>query len=232
MHVFREEMCSQEGIMTKLLFTSILVAVLCLVLGGCHNTGDTSTGANPQASRAKMSDADLENNVKARLDTDSQLKAAGIDVDADADDNKVTLSGTVESEALRMKAVEMAKSAQPGVVITDRIDVKPREATRATYTEDQARQEREKGKSAGDKIGDTLDDAWIHTKIVTKLITDSNTPERKINVDVLNGAVTLRGTVDNNEQKMEAERLAKNTEGVKQVINQLKVGGAMPAGKK
>jgi hyperosmotically inducible periplasmic protein len=215
--------------MTKLLLTSIMVAALCLALGGCHNTGDTTTGSNPQASKAKMSDADLENNITAKLNADPQLKAADLDVDADVSDNKVTLSGTVDSEALRMKAVEMAKSVQPNLIITDKIDVKPREVTRATYTEEQARQEREKGRSTGDKIGDTLDDAWIHTKIVTKLIANSNTPERKINVDVMNSVVTLRGNVDSNEQKVEAEQVAKNTEGVKSVSNQLKVGGTSQA---
>ena len=128
-----------------------------------------------------------------------------------------------------MKAVELAKSAQPNLMVTDKIEVKPREVSRSNYTEEQARQEREKGKSLGDKIGDTLDDAWIHTKIVGKLITNSNTPERKINVDVMNNVVTLRGNVDTNEAKMEAERIAKNTDGVKSVINQLKVGGTMAA---
>jgi osmotically-inducible protein OsmY len=232
MLVFPKEGRSQEEIMTKLLFTSIMIAALCLVLGGCHTTSDTTTGANPQASKAKMSDADLENSIKAKLDADAQLKAADLDVDADVDDNKVTLSGTVDSEALRMRAVEMAKSVQANLIITDKIDVKPREVTRASYTEEQARQEREKGRSTGDKIGDTLDDAWIHTKIVAKLLADSKTPERKINVDVMNNVVTLRGTVDSNEQKMAAESSAKNTEGVKQVMNLLKVGNPATVGKK
>ena len=63
-------------------------------------------------------------------------------------------------------------------------------------------------------------------QIVTKLIGNTDTPERKINVDVVNNVVTLRGTVDTAEQKAEAERVAKDTEGVKRVVNQLKVGGA------
>jgi len=72
-------------------------------------------------------------------------------------------------------------------------------------------------------IGDTLDDAWIHTKIVAKLIANSKTPERKINVDVVKNAVTLRGTVESAEEKAEAERIAKETDGVQKVTNQLKV---------
>ena len=91
------------------------------------------------------------------------------------------------------------------------------------YSEEQAREERERAKTNKETIGQSLEDAWIHTKVVAKLIGDSQTPERKINVDVVDGAVTLRGQVDTAEGKTEAERLAKDTDGVKSVKNELKV---------
>jgi hypothetical protein len=97
------------------------------------------------------------------------------------------------------------------------------------YTEEQAREERERAKANKETIGQSLDDAWIHTKIVAKLISDTQTPERKINVDVVDAAVTLRGEVDTAEAKAEAERLAKETDGVKKVTNQLKVVPAKAA---
>lgn len=94
------------------------------------------------------------------------------------------------------------------------------------YSEEQAREERARAKENKETVGQSLDDAWIHTKIVAKLIGDSQTPERKINVDVVNGEVTLRGTVDTNQAKAEAERVAKETDGVKKVTSQLKVSPA------
>jgi BON domain len=98
------------------------------------------------------------------------------------------------------------------------------------YSEEQAREERTRAKQNKETIGDTLDDAWIHAKIVTKLIGDSKTPERNINVDVVNNEVTLRGTVDTAEAKTEAERVSKQTDGVKKVTNLLKVvAAAKPA---
>jgi hyperosmotically inducible periplasmic protein len=100
---------------------------------------------------------------------------------------------------------------------------------RGDYTEKQAAEERERAKESKETIGDTLDDAWIHTKIVAKLIADSDTPERNINVDVVNNVVTLRGTVDTTQAKTDAEKIAKETDGVKSVVNQLKVA---PAAKK
>jgi hyperosmotically inducible periplasmic protein len=211
--------------MIKLLLTSLLVAALCLVMGGCHTSNNTTNTSGGM--KTNMSDSDLENNIKAKVNSDAQLKAANLDIDADVETSKVTLSGTVDSQALRTRAIELTKSAQAGLLITDKIEVKAREVSRTEYTEDQARQAREQAKSSGDKIGDTLDDAWIHTKIVAKLIANSTTPERKINVDVVNNTVTLRGNVDTAAQKSEAEMVAKNTDGVKNVINQLKVGGTM-----
>ena len=86
-----------------------------------------------------------------------------------------------------------------------------------------ARDARERAKSTGDKIGNSVDDAWIHTKIAAKLMTDSDTPSRKINVDVVNGAVTLRGAVNSEVAKKEAERIARETDGVKKVTNLLKI---------
>jgi len=91
------------------------------------------------------------------------------------------------------------------------------------YTEEQAKEERERAKANKETVGQSLEDAWIHTKIVAKLIGNTQTPERKINVDVVDGKVTLRGTVDTAEAKTEAARIAKETDGVKNVVDQLKV---------
>jgi hyperosmotically inducible periplasmic protein len=103
------------------------------------------------------------------------------------------------------------------------------ERTRGNYTEREAQEEREKAKASKETIGDTLDDAWIHTKIVAKLIANSTTPERNINVDVVQNVVTLRGTVDSAEEKAAAEKVAKETDGVIKVVNQLKVAPAAKA---
>lgn len=47
---------------------------------------------------------------------------------------------------------------------------------------------------------------------------------RQINVDTNDGVVTLKGMVDTAQQKQEAEPIARETEGVTRVMNQLTVG--------
>jgi osmotically-inducible protein OsmY len=211
-------------------FFAILTMIAGLALNACDSPNNREIpGSTASGTTTKMSDSDLENSIKAKLDSDAQLKAANISVSASADRNEATLSGTVETQALRSKAVELVKSTHAALILTDKIEVKPRELTRAEWTEDKASEARTKAKGYGESVGNSLDDAWIHTKIVTKLIGNSATPERKINVDVNSNMVTLRGTVETMEEKNEAERVAKATEGVKRVTNQLKVNAAKMA---
>jgi osmotically-inducible protein OsmY len=211
-------------------FFAVLTMIAGLALNACDSPNNREIpGSTASGTTTKMSDSDLENSIKAKLDSDAQLKAANISVSASADRNEATLSGTVETQALRSKAVELVKSTHAALILTDKIEVKPRELTRAEWTEDKASEARTKAKGYGESVGNSLDDAWIHTKIVTKLIGNSATPERKINVDVNSNMVTLRGTVETMEEKNEAERVAKATEGVKRVTNQLKVNAAKMA---
>src|SRR5258706_4465831 len=169
------------------LLMSLVVAGI-LALSGCSTS-------KPKPSVVSLSDSDLERMVKAKLSTDPDVSKA-ISVDANADKNEVKLSGSVPNETLRTRAVDLAKAAKDGLIITDKIDVKPLEVSRSEYTEEMARQARQKATSAGDTLGKSIDEAWIHTKITTKLIGNSETPARKINVDVVDGVVTLRGVVE------------------------------------
>ena len=206
-------------------FLALTLLGVSLSLNGCAATDSQDATTGPVL-KAQMTDSELENKIKGKFKADAQLDAANLDVNANVDRNEITLSGTVGSESLRTKAIELAKSAHAGLIVTTKIDVKPGEISRTAYTKERAREERSIAKGRGETIGESLDDAWIHTKIVAQLIGNSATPERKINVDVTNNAVTLRGTVETAEQKTEAEQIARNTESVKSVNNQLKVGRA------
>ena len=71
--------------------------------------------------------------------------------------------------------------------------------------------------------GASLEDAWLYTKIMAKLAANPDTPVRKINVDVTNGPVTLRGRVESDATKAAVERTPKEVGGVKRLTNLLKV---------
>ena len=99
-----------------------------LVLPACDRNRDDRTPTSqpaPGTAAKKMSDSDLENLIRAQLESDDAVKKANLSVKVDVGDNNATLSGTVMSQELRTKAVELAKTAQPGLTIKDEIEVKP-----------------------------------------------------------------------------------------------------------
>src|SRR5215510_1034061 len=140
----------------QLLLASLLVC-LSLPLVSCNQGRESTTQA---AREPRMSDSDLKNKIEAQLQSDPQLRDANLSVSADADRNKVTLSGTVPSEEMRTKAVAMARAAHPGLTVEDKIDVKPgevsrsdREVSRSDYTPEMARAETERARSRNETVG-------------------------------------------------------------------------------
>ena len=194
-----------------------IISVLAVVIGlaACN-----SKPPEPQAV-PRMSNDELNRSVTAKINSDPALMAYKLHVDADADKNAVTISGTVPTESLRMKAVDAAKTVGTGLMITDKIDVKPGDVERQDFNEDMAREARERAAKSSESIGDSLDDAWIHTKINSKLFGEGGFPGGTLNVDVKNNVVTLRGTVATKADKAKAEQVARDTGGVKSVRNQL-----------
>jgi osmotically-inducible protein OsmY len=80
--------------------------------------------------------------------------------------------------------------------------------------------------------GGKVDDAKITTKVKAKLSKDQVKNLVKVDVDTKDGVVHLQGSVPTEKDKAEAERLARDTEGVVSVTNDLKVAaskGSSPA---
>jgi hyperosmotically inducible periplasmic protein len=79
----------------------------------------------------------------------------------------------------------------------------------------------EKAAEAGDKAKANMDDASITAKVKSMLLADPEVKGVAIEVDTVNGNVTLSGTAKSAYEKTEAEKLAKHTEGVVSVVNQI-----------
>lgn len=74
---------------------------------------------------AKMSNADLEKAIRSKFESDSEISQAKLSIDAKADENQATIKGEVRSQDMRSKAIELAKSVQPGLTVNDEIEVRP-----------------------------------------------------------------------------------------------------------
>jgi hypothetical protein len=105
----------------RVLLTFFLFGVL--ALSGCSR----NTASRPSKS-------ELEQNIKNKMATEPEL-ATAIVITVDPDKNEVVLTGVVPTESLRTEAVQLTKSAQDGLAVTDKIDVKLHELSRSEYTE-------------------------------------------------------------------------------------------------
>jgi hyperosmotically inducible protein len=81
----------------------------------------------------------------------------------------------------------------------------------------------DKGKEVLSATGEAISDGWIVTKLKAKFADDKLVREGKINVDVKDRVVTLKGTVPSAEAKAQAATIARGTEGVSRVVDELAV---------
>ena len=72
-------------------------------------------------------------------------------------------------------------------------------------------------------------DPWVTTKVKMALLTADDVPYTGINVDTVDGRVTLHGTVATDVEKTNAEKAARSVDGVRTVQNLLQV---VPASRK
>ena len=80
-----------------------------------------------------------------------------------------------------------------------------------------------KAKSAVQEAGAGLSDSWLTAKTKIALFADERVKAPQVSVETKNGMVTLRGKIDSSESKAAAVEIAKGTDGVKGVKNELQV---------
>lgn len=183
-----------------------------------------------------QSDPGITTAVKSKLAADDVVKSYKIDVDTQ--DRVVTLSGSVDTPAARERAVQLARNTEGVSNVVDNLTVTPG-ATPTTGIDDPAQREaaeqadkaKAAGRDAADKAGDAADrtgaaitDAGVTTAVKAKFLGDPSVSGLKIDVDTKSGVVTLTGTVASASEKERALSLARDTNGVKSVVDRLKVG--------
>ena len=73
-------------------------------------------------------------------------------------------------------------------------------------------------------MGTMVDDSTIASKVKINLISAADVKARNIDVDVVNGVVTLTGLVDSTAEVKRAGEIARSVKGVQSVTNLLTVG--------
>lgn len=81
----------------------------------------------------------------------------------------------------------------------------------------------EKTKAVAATTGQVVTDGWMTTTLKAKFVNETLLKGSDINVDTTDHVITLKGTVASDAAKTRAVALARGTEGVTHVVNQLVV---------
>ncbi len=185
-----------------------VAAILLLLLGvGCNKQSANApnnapaNASNPAA--ASSNTADVKDAVSKALE---QADLKDIHVQDDAGKNVTTLTGVVHSPQAKQKAGDVAKSAAPARIIANEIAIQP------VGAESQAR-----------NIASNVDDG-IEKNFKAAMIANGLDKEH-IRASAKNGVLTLKGTVNTQAQRDEAQQIGASVPNVAQVINELQVKG-------
>jgi len=102
-----------------------------------------------------------------------------------------------------------------------------RDQHEATATTGAIEQDSSKARATTDRhtaaAGTAIGDGWITTRIHASFAEDDVVKGRRIDVDTTDGVVVLKGSVGSRLEHDRAEDLARSTDGVKRVVNNLMV---------
>ena len=179
--------------------------------------------------QAKPTDQELTSIISTKIANDKSLSPDAIKITVD--NGIVTLSGMVGRDADKERAAELARI--PGVVrvenkLTSREKATGKAKEVAGTVADKTKKGAEKTKEAVSKTGEVITDTWISTRIKTKFMGDEALRASDIQVKSNDHVVTLEGAVPTVAAHAKAVAMAKEVEGVRRVVDRLKIAGKNP----
>jgi len=197
---------------SHLIFAMLLATLLILPILGL--LAGPSTGAEKKTSNEQSLTAQLQESWKKGLLEGAYLfnsHLSNFEIGTQVTGNTAILKGTVSTTTERALAEQVALSIEGIDKVENKLEVnKGKGQNRASD-------------SRGSSTHSSTTDSAITTKVKSQLLANSETSGLDIDVQTNEGVVALRGEVDNEVQRELAYYVTRNTKGVDQVINQLKV---------
>lgn len=147
-------------------------------------------------------DVGITTKVKAQMAVDETVRAYPLEVATQ--DGVVTITGNIDSEAAKERALTIARQTKGVVAVKDMISVKIASASGDAP-------------APGRTVGVTIDDAGTTLRVKGRLLEDPVVKGLQIDVDTRDGVVFLTGIVGSEREKAQAVKLTRETEGVKDV---------------
>jgi hyperosmotically inducible protein len=183
-----------------------LLVLIVAVAGVLFFTGCGKTQENANKSTAsttvgtEIDDSITTTKVKSKLLADSDIK--GFDFKVETHKGDVQLSGFVDNQAQIDRAIKITLSVEGVKNVDNKVSLKNNSVT---------------------TMGIKVDDSIVTSKVKSSFLADPDIKSFDIAVITHNGEVQLNGFVDNQSQIDRAVDVARRTEGVNNVINELRV---------
>jgi hyperosmotically inducible protein len=173
----------------------LLAVSLALAVAGCSGSTQEQAQTTGSQVEAVANDALLTTEVKAKLITVDFNSTTSLGVRVSG--GVATLTGAVRTPAARVKTVAAARSVKGIHEVVDQLRIDPHVAN----------------------LSGNLGDAALAGRIAGAIFTQTGTTGVK--VDVHNGAVTLRGNINDPRVRSAAVDTARNTSGVRSVSDEM-----------
>lgn len=148
-----------------------------------------------------IDDASISAAVRSKLSWNARTN--GLDTEVTTMWSKVTLIGTVPSQAVKDLAGSLALNTRGVTSIDNQLVIDDQQPGRAA--------------AAAQDASDDLADAWITAKVKSTFMYSSNVDGSDISVSTSKGVVTLSGQMGSGAERALAIELAQNVRGVKSV---------------
>jgi len=176
-----------------------------------ERTGEEDLPPSPvaQQQRVAPSAATLTREVQDALDGDHALRGQSISANVSSS-GRATLNGAVTTQAQKDHATDVASLVKGVSSVDNKLAVSSAGGAHPTATAKQAARE----------TGQVISDDWITTKVKAQLVTTGS----GIHVSTTNHVVTLSGTAASAADREKAVSIAKTTDGVTSVVDEIHVG--------
>ncbi|TWC32725.1 osmotically-inducible protein OsmY [Pseudomonas sp. SJZ079] len=151
----------------------------------------------------RFDDATLVATVKSKLLWNSSTE--GLDIDVDAKNGVVTLTGSAQTPEAKELAGRLAGNTKGVREVHNNLSISAADSTPA------------KAQNAADDARAAISDAWITSKVKSSYLYSRNLDGLNISVDTQGGMVSLSGKVQSNAEKQLAIETARNIRGVRGV---------------
>lgn len=173
-------------------------------------TGYAWGGAPPESAGTAVRDAWADGRIETAFALNPQL--CTLEIGTEVENGVVHLSGNVDTAINRDLAIEIATAIEGVRKVDSSLRVAGARAPVYGAVEGEPR-----------SFGQWIADLTASARVRTNLIANGNTRDLPIDVNTENDVVTLKGAVSSRKEKMLVEMIARNTDGIASVRNQIEI---------